>query len=284
MGLQDARAAGLITRADRIETVDARDQAANIDAFVQDNYDILITVGYSMSESTREAAQTHPSIYFIGIEQPQDDTKKNLVGLVFHEDRSGYLAGTLAAMMSQTGRVAAICEERFIDQMRRYCEGFQAGAQGITSVQAAVVFREGSADLLFRDTGWGSAAATNALDQGADVIFAAGGETATAALSTAAKEGALVIGTETDQFNAVPAAQSRMLSSAVSKVRQGVLQLIRLRAEGTPPAGKYFGEVGLASFHDLDGLIGQDVRSRLAAIESGLALGSISTGVPYLTP
>ena len=40
--------------------------------------------------------------------QFQVETLPNLTGLVFHEDQSGYLAGALAAHLSETGTIAAV--------------------------------------------------------------------------------------------------------------------------------------------------------------------------------
>jgi basic membrane protein A len=284
LGLQDAKNAGQLSLIDRIETVDTRDRAANIATLADHGYDVVVTVGYSMADLTAEAAKAHPSVYFIGVEQPQVAGAENLVGLVFHEEQSGYLAGVLAGIVSQTGRVAGICESRFIDQMRRYCDGFLSGARSIESVKAAVAFREGSTSVLFHDSVWGSAAAEEALDQGADVIFAAGGATADAALATSAKAGAMVIGAETDQYDRLPALRPYMLSSAISDIRGGVRYLVGLWIDGSSAAGPYFGDTGLAPFHDLDGHIGTKVRNRVMAAEVGLSQGTVLPDVPYLSP
>ena len=101
LGLQDAQAAHLLDRADYIETVDTRDRSLNIAFLVGKGYDVIVTVGSSMSRDTQAAAARHPKQYFIGVEQPQAPDQKlaNLAGLVFHEERSGFLAGALAALI-----------------------------------------------------------------------------------------------------------------------------------------------------------------------------------------
>ncbi|MGA7194539.1 MAG: BMP family ABC transporter substrate-binding protein, partial [Anaerolineales bacterium] len=104
LGLQDAKAEGLVDRIDYIETVDSRDREANIQVFINDGYDIIITVGSSLTNETIAAAQKNPKIKFIGVEQTQDENLPNLTGLVFHEERSGFLAGVLAASITQTNR------------------------------------------------------------------------------------------------------------------------------------------------------------------------------------
>ena len=199
--MQDAKAERLVDRIDAIETIDARDRAKNISTFAEDGYDVIITVGASISDETMAAAQKYPNLLFIGVEQPQDPKLSNLTGLVFHEDRSGFLSGALAALTTQTNRVAALCEEKFIDPMRRYCDGFQAGAKYINpGVNVTVSYRDGSQEKLFNDPDWGRAHGIGGRQRGADVLFAAGDETADAALETAAQQKVDVIGAETDPY------------------------------------------------------------------------------------
>ena len=92
LGLQDAKAESLADRIDYIETVDSRDREANIQTFINDGYDVIITVGSSLTNETIAAAQKNPKIKFIGVEQTQDATLPNLTGLVFHEEQSGCMA------------------------------------------------------------------------------------------------------------------------------------------------------------------------------------------------
>ena len=104
--------------------------------------------------------------------------------------------------------------------MRRYCDGFKAGAQYINAnVNATIVYRTGSNQYLFNDPDWGNQAALQAVHDGADVIFAAGGNTANAALETAAGQGVYVIGSETDQYENFTDIRSKLVSSAVNDVR-----------------------------------------------------------------
>ncbi len=60
LGLQDAKAEDLADRIDYIETVDLRDRAANIQTFITDGYEVIITVGSSLTNETISAAQKIP--------------------------------------------------------------------------------------------------------------------------------------------------------------------------------------------------------------------------------
>ncbi len=280
-GLQEAQARGLADRIDYIETVDSRDRAKNIAVLAGQGYDLIVTAGYGLAEETAAAAQQYPLSKFVGIEQPETNRLPNLVQLVFPDDRGGFLAGALAAFMSQTHRIGAVCEARFIDSIRRACEGFQAGARYAKSnTIVKVVFREGPTEMLFNDPQWGDTTALQLVNDGADVIFAGGGQTAEAALQTAAGQGAAAIGWESDAYLGLPDARPRLVSSAVDDIRSGVLDLIQQARTGNFPSGVYPGQTGLAPFHDWDRQIPDAIKQQLEAIQQGLKDGSIQTGVP----
>ncbi len=209
----------------------------------------------------------------------------NLTGLVFHEEQSGFLAGALAASITQTNHITALCEAKFIDAMRRYCDGFKAGAQYINAnVNATVIYRTGPNQNLFNDPDWGNQAALQAVQDGADVIFAAGGSTADAALETAAGQGASVIGAETDEYENLTDIRSRLVSSAMNDIRTGVRDLMRLARTMQLPAGNFFGQIELAPFHDVDGQIPQSIKDKLSQLAQELSNNPIMDDVPYQKP
>jgi basic membrane protein A len=284
-GLQDAKAAGLVDRIDYIETVDSRDRAKNIEFFAENGYDVIITVGSSLSDDTIAAAQKYPNLKFIGVEQEQTEKYPNVTGLVFHEDQSGFMAGALAAMITQTNHVGAVCEANFIDAMRRYCDGFRAGALYLNpNIDVRLAYRDGSQEKLFNDPGWGSATASQMVSDGADVLFAAGGGTADAALETAASDGVYVIGSETDVYARLKEIRRQLVSSAVNEIRSGLLDLMRLAKEGQLPPGDYFGQTSLAPFHDFENQIAPGVSEKLDAVRLKLENNTLKTEVPYLNP
>ena len=285
LGLQDAKSEKLADRIDYIETIDSRDREQNITYFTQRGYDVVITVGSSMADATVLSAEHNPKILFIGVEQPQPTKYPNLTGLVFHEDQGGFLAGALAAMITQTNHVAAICEEKFIDPMRRYCDGFKEGVRFINpKIKTDVMYRDGASENLFNDPVWANATAQQVVDNGADVVFAAGGSTADAALKTAAGQGAAVIGAETDNYARLTKIRPQLVTSSLNDIRSGVHDLMRLVRSGQFPSGEFFGQVELAPFHEWENQISQTVRDRLLEIENGLSDKSVQTNVPYKSP
>jgi len=267
-------------KVDYVETKDAKDYAANIALFADQNYDIIVTVGFLMTEATIEAANQYPDINFIGVDQFQVETLPNLAGLIFSEDKSGFLAGALAAMMTSTNKIAAVLGTDLVPPVVAFKEGYEAGARYINpDIEIISTYHPGGVDVAFTDPEWGATTAKQALDQGADVIFGAGGKTGNGALEeVAGSPGKYCIGVDTDQWLTLPAAHPCLISSAMKLLAPGVFSLVKLDTTGNFPGGNYVGPVGLAPFHDFEDKIPQEVKDTLAEIDAGLQDGSISTG------
>ncbi|MEZ4715510.1 MAG: BMP family ABC transporter substrate-binding protein [Caldilineaceae bacterium] len=207
-----------------IETQDAKDYADNIQQFVDAGYNVIVTVGFALGDATIEAATNNPDIDFIGVDQFQVETLPNLTGLVFHEDQSGYLAGALAAHLSETGTIAAVLGTDLVPPVVAFNEGYLAGAAAVNpDINIISTYHPGGLDVAFVDPEWGAATARQALDQGADVVFGAGGITGNGALqevAAAADAGNTVfcIGVDTDQWETLPAAHSCLVSSAMKLI------------------------------------------------------------------
>ena len=274
---------------DYIETQAAKDYAANIALFADSGCDVIITVGFALGEATAIAAAEYPDVDFIGVDQWQAEAIPNVAGLLFPEDQAGFLAGALAASMSKTGIIAEVLGTDLVPPVVAFGEGFVNGAKHINpGIQVIKTYHPGGLDVAFTDPEWGATTARQALDQGADVVFGAGGKTGNGALIEVAGEpGALCIGVDTDQWNTVPEAHSCLVSSAMKLITSGVFDLIQQSQAGSMPGGNYTGEVGLAPFHDFDSMVPADVQTMLvdmaAALKSGTLLACVwqdcSTGL-----
>jgi basic membrane protein A and related proteins len=269
-----------------IETTDAKDYAKNIDTFATAKYDVIITVGFNLGTATLEAAKKYPDVKFLGIDQFQAEVAANVVGLVFDEDKSGFLAGALAGLMTKSGKIGAVCGTDAVAPVWRFGEGYRAGALYVKpDVEVNVIYHSDVGfDKTFTDPEWGKTTAVSMIDKGVDVIFGAGGKTGNGALGAAAEKGVLAIGVDTDQYLTVTEAQKALISSAMKMIVPGVFDLLKLAKDGKMPSGNYVGPVGLAPFHDYDATIPADVKTKLQEIDKGLKDGSIKTNVPSAKP
>lgn len=278
-------------RVEYIETADAKDYAKNISTFADENYDVVVTVGFNLREATREAASTYPQIKFIGIDQDQfEGAIDNVVGLVFPEDKAGFLVGALAAMMSKTDKIGAVCATDAAPPVWRLGEGYKAGAAYVdelnsTLTEVFVIYHSDVGfDTTFTDPEWGAATANAMLEQGVDVVFGCGSITGNNAIITAAQADAYVIGVDTDQYWTLPEAAPLMLSSAMKLITPGVFELLKLARDGAFPSGNYSGNVTYAPFHDQANAVPAEVQATMEEINAGLLDGSIQTNVPATKP
>lgn len=263
-----------------VETRDANDYEANIRLFADNGYDVIVTVGFALGEATLAMAQEYPDIHFIGVDQFQGEVVDNVAGVVFNEDRAGFLAGALAAMLSESGTIAAVLGTNLVPPVVAFNEGYLNGAAYINpDINIISTYHPGGLDVAFTDPEWGATTAAQAIDQGADVVFGAGGKTGNGALiEVASHEGVYCIGVDTDQWETVPEAHPCLVSSAMKLITPAVFELIQLSLNGEFPGGNFFGDVGLAPFHDFEDEVPEDVKARLEEINAGLMDGSIDTG------
>lgn len=263
-----------------IETKDVKDYEDNIRQFAEEGYPVIISVGYALGEATAKLAKEYPDIKFIGVDQFQSEPLANLVGLIFHEDHSGYLAGVLAARMTKSGTIAGVFGTDQVPPVVAFKEGYEAGAKSVKpDINIISTYHPGGIEIAFGDPEWGAATTKQAIDQGADVIFAAGGSTGNGGLDEAATHaGIYCIGVDSDQWETVPGAHQCLISSAMKLITPGVIELVKMAKEDKFSGGNYFGGAGLAPFHDFDSVIPQEVKTELDNIFKGLKDGSIKTG------
>ena len=273
-----------------IETTDAKDYDKNINTFGDAGYDVVVTIGFALGESTAKAAAAYPTTKFIGVDQTLDTTKTvpaNLIGLVFPEDQAGFLVGALAAQMTTSKKLGAICGTDAVPAVWRYGEGYKAGAAYIDpAVEVTVVYHNDVGfDKTFSDPEWGATTANSMIDKGVDVIFGAGGKTGNGAVTAAAQKGVYAIGVDSDQYFTLPEAQKMLLSSAMKLITPGVLELVKLAKDGKfPTTGNYYGTTGYAPFHDLDGKVPAAVKAKMEEIAKALVDGSLKTNVAAAKP
>jgi basic membrane protein A len=284
---------------DFIETTSASDYAANIASFTDAGYDVIIGVGFLLGNDMGDAAIANPDVKFISVDGIPSGCAKdappecvphdtswftNGESLFFAEDQAGYLAGVLAASMSEAGHIGVVGGLVVVPPVELFVEGYINGARSVQDdIPVEFVYT-----TSFVDPPQGANAANQMLENGADVIFAAGGLTGNGALGAACEARAAganvyAIGVDTDQFETLPEVQDCLLSSATKNIVGAVHDSLMRIASDAFVAGVHVdnaetGGVGLAPFHNFDADVPQDVKDLLATTLAGLADGTITTG------
>ena len=267
-----------------IETQAQTDYGKNIQSLVEANCEIIVAVGFMMGDAVAEASGKYPETKFAIVDFAYDPALPNVRGLVFAEDQAGYMAGALAASMSQSGTIAAVGGME-IPPVQKFLKGYEAGAK---SIKADIAVKSVYIDS-FVDRARGAEAAKSFMSEGADVIFGAGGQTGSGGIQAAAEAGIYVIGVDQDEYvttfqkGEAPGAD-KIISSAMKRVDQAVFLTIKDVVDGKFTNGLAVydasnGGIGLASYNKADAAIPADVKAKMDEILKGLADGSITTGV-----
>ena len=265
-----------------IETVSEADYASNIATSLEADPAVLVTVGFLITTDTQEAAEANPDVSFVGIDQFLEEYPENMVGVLFNEQEGGFIAGAMAASLSESGTVGVVGGQE-IPPVVKFVNGYEAGAAYVDdSVRVLSIYNES-----FNDPAKGASDANQFIGEGADVVFGAGGPTGSGGVLEATSQGVWGIGVDQDEYftsfegGSVPGAEY-LATSAVKRVDLAVFRNIAAAIDGSFEGGIYTlsaanGGITYAPFHDAD--IPEDVAATVEEVRAGLADGSIDTGI-----
>ncbi len=92
---------------------------------------MILTVGFLLTTDTLAAAEANPDTNFIGIDQFQPEYPDNYVGVLFNEDEGGYMAGVLAASLSESGVIGVVGGRQDVPPVVKLVNGYEAGAKSV---------------------------------------------------------------------------------------------------------------------------------------------------------
>ena len=195
------------------------DYAKNMQTFVDQKYDIIVTAGFALGDATLAMAKANPTMKFIGVDQficvPKDAADKtcagtppaNYQGLIFNEAQAGYLVGIVAAHAQQVRRDRRHRWHHDDPAGRELHQGLRERRQVHQPEHQAVLEQYVSTDITkaFNDPTTGKAIAQQMIGQKADWIFqVAGGSGAGALEAACATPNTYGIGVDVDQAPGFP--------------------------------------------------------------------------------
>jgi basic membrane protein A len=209
-------------------------------AFAERGYDLVIGVGYTQAPIMQVVARDYPNIRFAIIDGVvlQDDGKTpmpNVAGLLFKEHEGSYLVGMLAAKTSRTGTVGFV-GGMDIPLIRRFEKGYEEGAKAVNPRVQVIQNYVGVTDSAWNNPGKGKELSLAQIDKGADVIFAAAGNSGLGAFDAVEQAGMqngrathFVIGVDSNQNAVKP---GFVLTSMIKRVDNAVYDIVKEVVEG----------------------------------------------------
>jgi basic membrane protein A len=268
-----------------LESNEIADYEPNVDQLANAGFDIIYTVGFLMEETTINKAPEYPDVFFGGIDQFFEDAADNQVGLQFKEHEASYLAGVLAGQLTMDTTVddrindantIAFVGGMEIPPVQKFEAGWIAGAQSVNPDVEVISLYVGN----FEDTAKAKELGITAIDQGADIVFAAAGLPGAGVAQACVEKGALFVGVDADQFETLPEAQDVIITSAIKRVDQAVFLTTQAVIEDTFESGvREFGlvdeGVGLAPYHNFEDVIPQEMKDAVDQAEQDVIDGTV---------
>lgn len=290
-----------VTEAKFLESQTSDDYRPNIDSFIAEGCDLLVTVGFLLANDTGAAAMDNPGQLFMIVDFPggpfapwcnvdddgncTDDPVTNVRGSTFNIWEATYLAGYAAAASTETGSVGTFGGIN-IPTVTAFMDGFYYGVQQYNADNGTNV-RVIGWDPANPDTGLftgnfeslddGFSFAQNLADEGADIIMPVAGPVGLGSASYCdAEEACWIVGVDSDwvESSGYP---DVILTSALKGLDEAVFttvnNVVTLGSLGNPYVGTLAnGGVGLADVVGAD----QALLDRLAELQQGIIDGTIN--------
>ncbi len=261
----------------------ADDYEPNLQAAVDDGNDLVIAVGFLLAPSTIKVAAANPDVSFAGVDhfygEPGDasceESKtcavENALGMQYPSEESGYLAGVVAALTTESNTVSTVGGIK-IPPVDNWIAGFQAGVKATKpNVKTLNAYSND-----FNDAAKCKEIALDQIQNGSDVVFQVAGDCGLGAIDAACQEDVTAIGVDADQS----AQGDCVLTSGLKPLEDSVFGVIDDFTNDQYQGGtnKFFGVQDLPDAELLapfKGDVSQEVQDAVDKAEAGLKDGTI---------
>lgn len=243
-------------------------------SYAREGYDVVIGHGFQFAEPVMEIHADYPDTWFI-VNAAQVAAEPNVASFDNRWGDAGYIAGTVAAMVTQTGTIGHIGGIP-VPVIEDYNAGFAKGAASVRDDVKVLSAYVGS----FSDIARGAEITTSLIEQGADVVTSTGNENVVGTIQAAEKAGVMAIGTAFDSYEAAP---DTIVTTALINMGENIDQAVGKVIDGSIEPKVYVlglseNGIGLAPFRGrfetmLNDAQKADIDQMLADIESGKVTG-----------
>jgi basic membrane lipoprotein Med (substrate-binding protein (PBP1-ABC) superfamily)/ABC-type phosphate/phosphonate transport system substrate-binding protein len=199
---------------------------------IEEGFNVIVAVAWQAPEELWRLAEERPEVTFVVFGAPPRDPMPNVAMFGYRMGEMGFLAGALAGQASEKGMVGIVVGPR-TNYTNQLLGGYEKGL-GHSCPDCELIVRDADS---FEDVDLGLGFGRELVAEGADVVFNAAGGTGSAAIRSAAEQGAWVIGVDWDEFKATfqegrtPGAD-HLLGSVVVRADKYVYKALASLAEG----------------------------------------------------
>lgn len=287
-----------------IETVEVESQADtdytnNVNNLVSQGCNLTIGVGFLLEDAIQEAAEANPDTNFALIDSAFSDENfepvelDNARPILFNTAEASFLAGYLAAGMSETGTVAtfggiqlpsvSIFMDGFADGVDKYNEDNGSEVQLLGWDKEA---QEGSFSGDFENQSQGQTLTEQFIAQGADIIMPVAGPVGLGAAAAASSaDGVKLVWVDSDGYLTASEYSDIMLTSVMKGIGEAVQGVVSDTVDGGFTNEPYVGTlenegVGLAPYHDFEGEVPEELNAKIEEYKAAIISGELVIETP----
>ena len=243
------------------------DYIPNLETFIDEEYDLIICIGYQLADAMREEAEANPDQKFAIVDDATCADLDNVTCLMFEQAQASYLVGYVAGLTTKTNNIGFVVGMTN-ETMNQFGYGYYAGAKDANPDVTVQQFN------AFADSATGKTMANTAITNGADIVFQAAGATGLGVIEACQEAGVYAIGVDSDQSSIAP---NTVLTSAMKRVDNAVYEAVQELIDGTLEGGiKSFdlaaGGVDIAPSQDL---IAPEVITAVEEVKEKIVSGEV---------
>ena len=244
--------------------------------FAEAGFNPVVTTGFSFSTPIANIAKDYPDTKFVTIDGFVDPAEHpNVLSVLFSEHEGSYLVGMMAAMASKSGTVGFV-GGMDIPLIRKFACGYAQGVKAVNPDATVISNMTGTTPSAWNDPVKGSELTQAQISQGADVVYAAAGGTGLGVLQTAADQGILSIGVDSNQNYLHP---GKVLTSMLKRVDNAVFNAMSAGADlqtGVMVLGLKEEGVGYALDDNNAALVTEEMKAAVDAARDKIIAGEIA--------
>jgi basic membrane protein A len=279
-----------------LESKDASDYAKNLQAFLDEKCDLIITVGFALADDTKASAIANPDQKYSIVDYNYGTDAAsipNVLAQSYQTDQAAFLVGYVSAGVSKTGVVGTFGGANY-STVSIFMDGFARGVAYYNEKHSTTVkvlgwdtaTQTGTFTDDFVDLSKAKTIAEQMIANNADIIMPVGGSIGLGAAqaiteATTPAKPIYLIGVDSDWYNFASDYKAIILTSVKKNMDTVTTSIIKSAMDGTFKGGLYVGTlanngVEMAPFHDLESVVPASLKTELDQVKADILSGAIT--------
>ena len=216
-----------------LESQSDADYTPNIETFIDRDTDLIVGVGFQVSDAIKEAVEAYPDQDFVMIDSTYEEGQEipsNVRTITFNEKEAGYLTGLIAGKTTKTNIIGWI-GGMDIPSCSNFYVGYEKGAKEVNpNIKVLKQFTNS-----FSDAAKGKVVAQQMINENADIIFTASGGGNVGSLEAIKENNIYAINVDMPGNYLAP---QHVLTSALKNVGEGLRMTIEDYVNGDWTGGE----------------------------------------------